>query len=96
MAILKILYSSNISLLEKHRNEATHWLPEKDLSIKPFYKPPEVICTTAGTMLETISTLIKSGELNHNKVIYIDIENEDIAIAYVFKADGSINNFFRI
>jgi hypothetical protein len=96
MAILKVIYASDQAWLQKYYDEATHWLPENDLSITPSYKPPEVICTTADTILETIEILIKSGHLAHNEVVYLVVENPTVTIAYVFKEDGTFNNFFRV
>lgn len=95
MALLTVIYSPDIKILQRFKARATHWLPENDNLSNNIYIPPNVICTMKDTSLELVKSLINSGKVHYSKVVWIMAKPKE-STAYTFDKDGNVNNFFNV
>jgi hypothetical protein len=101
MAILKIYYAPKIESLLPYKPEATHWLPENakqstNEQDKQMYLPGNVVCTTKLTSLDMIETLIKTGLLKHEQVLWISCINPNMPLGYTFTSAGKTKTFYML
>ena len=94
--LLTIIYAPEKEYLLPYQDRATHWLPEESEDTANIYQLQNTVCTTKDGVLDMLKILISEGTLPFDKVIWINVSNQQDRIAYTFSPLGKINNFFKV